>query len=188
MTHPPRSDYTRSSRHRRRPAPMSTQAVGLDVIDILTIRDRLNEIPFRDGKRQVFIGCISDQVDINQPERETDEGDDFATWCDSSEVAEYLQQVEDGLHEHNLSLARSEDDPDVLYAVQLLRQTSEFDFSGMADAMNWVSRITAVAVLMIGLGIFGLWLDNRFGTYPIEIVAFLIGVPLALWYLIVMTK
>ena len=158
------------------------------MIDIRAIRDGLNELQFQDGQRRVSIGRLSDHVEIEQPEIEETEEELSLAWQDSPEASEFLQRVEHQLHEHDLVLARDANDPDVLYAVQPLRRSSKVDLSWMAAAMNWVSRITSAALLMIGPGLCGLWLDHRFGTWFIAIVGFVIGAPAALWYLILMTR
>ena len=58
----------------------------------------------------------------------------------------------------------------------------------MAEAMNWVSKITAVALEMILPGLAGLWLDNQLGTRFLALLGFALGVPLGMWHLIAMTK
>jgi hypothetical protein len=58
----------------------------------------------------------------------------------------------------------------------------------MAEAMAWVSKITTVGLEMVIPGILGSWLDNRFELHFLGLLGFLIGVPLAMWHLILMTK
>ncbi len=55
--------------------------------------------------------------------------------------------------------------------------------------MEWVSRILAVAAEMVLPGVGGGWLDNRWGTAPLfTLLGFAVGVSLAIWHLILMTK
>lgn len=58
----------------------------------------------------------------------------------------------------------------------------------MAAAMQWVSRIFAVTVEIVGLGLLGHWLDDRWGTSFLALVGFGLGISLGIWHLIVMTK
>lgn len=60
--------------------------------------------------------------------------------------------------------------------------------SPMALAMEWVSRVFAVAVEMIVPGLAGQWLDRRWGTNWFVLVGFAAGISLGLWHLIVMTR
>ena len=158
------------------------------MIDIRAIRDGLNELQFQDGQRQVSIGRLSDHVELEQPEIEETEEELSLAWQDSPEASEFLQRVEHQLREHDLLLARDANDPDVLYAVQPLRRSSKVDLSWVAEGINWATRITSIAVLMIGPGLLGLWLDHRLGTWFIAIVGFLVGISGALWYLTVMAR
>lgn len=141
------------------------------VLDIDHIREELNEIPFRDGKREVFVGNISEMFE---------EESEPAT-------ADHLLQYVQELRRHTLILTRHEDDPDALYVVQRLR-TLALDFSWMAEAMNWVSKITTVALEMVLPGLAGLWLDNQLETRFLAFLGFVLGVPLGIWHLIAMTR
>jgi hypothetical protein len=141
------------------------------VFDIDHIREELNELPFRDGKREVFVGRISEMF-----EEESEQA-----------IADQLRQYEEELRSHTLILSRHEDDRDSLFVVQELRALAP-DFSWMAEAMNWVSKITTVAVEMILPGLAGLWLDNQLGTRFLALLGFALGVPLGMWHLIAMTK
>ena len=58
----------------------------------------------------------------------------------------------------------------------------------MAVAMEWVSRITVVAVEMVLPGVAGQWLDHRYSTNFLALLGFAGGVSFAIWHLIVMTK
>ena len=141
------------------------------VLDIDHIREELNELPFRGGKREVFVGRISEMF-----EQESEQA-----------VAEHLGQCEQELRSHTLILTRHEDDRDALFVVQELRALAP-DFSWMAEAMNWVSKITTVALEMVLPGLAGLWLDNQLETRFLTLLGFALGVPLGMWHLIAMTK
>ena len=54
--------------------------------------------------------------------------------------------------------------------------------------MNWVSKITTVAVEMIQPGLAGLWLDNCLGTRFLTVPGLALGVPFGMWHLIAMTN
>ncbi len=60
--------------------------------------------------------------------------------------------------------------------------------SPMALALEWVSRILAAVLVMVGLGLGGQWLDRKFGTRYWVLVGFLIGLPVGLGYLIWITR
>ena len=141
------------------------------VLDIDHIREELNELPFRDGKREVFVGRISEMFE---------EESELA-------IAEHLGHFEQELRSHTLIMTRHEDDRDALFVVQELRVLAS-DFSWMAEAMNWVSKITTVALEMILPGMAGLWLDNQLETRFLTLLGFALGVPLGMWHLITMTK
>ncbi|MFT5526846.1 MAG: hypothetical protein ACI9HK_004826 [Pirellulaceae bacterium] len=141
------------------------------MLNIDHIRQELNELPFRAGKREVFVGRISEMFE--------DESE--------SVIAHHLRQYEQELRSHTLVLTRHEDDRDALFVVQELR-TLPLDLSWMAEGMIWVSRITTVALEMVLPGLAGLWLDNQLGTQFISLLGFAVGVPLGIWHLIVMTK
>ena len=141
------------------------------VLDINHIREELNELPFRDGKREVLVGRISEMF-----EEESEQT-----------IAEHLGQIEEELRGHTLILTRHEDDRDALFVVQVLR-TLPVDLSWIAEGMNWVSKITTVALEMVLPGLAGLWLDNQFGTRFLTLIGFALGVPLGMWHLIALTK
>jgi hypothetical protein len=141
------------------------------MLDIGHIREELNELPFRDEKREVFAGRISEMF-----EEESEQT-----------IAKHLGQFEEELRGHTLTLARPEDDRDALFVVQELRTLAP-DFSWMAEAMNWVSKITTVALEMVLPGLAGLWLDNQLETRFLTLLGFAFGVPLGMWHLIAMTK
>jgi len=141
------------------------------VIDIDQIRAELNELPFNDGKREVYVGRISEMF-----------GDES-----EQSIADQLRNIEKQLRHHTLILSRHDDDRDALFVAQELRSLAS-DFSWMAEGMNWVSRITTVALEMILPGLAGLWLDNRVGTKFLALLGFALGVPLGIRHLIAMTK
>jgi len=144
---------------------------GRFVFDIDHIREELNELTFRDGKREVFVGKISEMF-----KEESEQA-----------IVEHLGQFEQELRSHTLILTRHEDDRDALFVVQELRAIAP-DFSWMAEAMNWVSKITTVALEMVLPGLAGLWLDNQLETRFLALFGFALGVPLGIWHLIAMTK
>jgi F0F1-type ATP synthase assembly protein I len=58
----------------------------------------------------------------------------------------------------------------------------------MAAAMEWVSRITALALEMVLPGLAGTWLDDRWGTRPaLTIIGFLLGMVGGIVHLLRMT-
>ena len=141
------------------------------MFDIAHIREELNELPFRDGKREVFVGRVSEVFEAESEETITDQ----------------LGRFEQELRSHTLILTRHEDDQDALFVAQELRALAP-DFSWMAEGMNWVSRITTVALEMVLPGLAGLWLDNLLETRVLSLLGFALGVPLGIWHLIAMTK
>ena len=56
-----------------------------------------------------------------------------------------------------------------------------------AVAVQWVSRITTVALEMVLPGLLGMWADNRWGTSYLVLLGFGFGVTLGIWHLIKMT-
>ena len=141
------------------------------LLEIDHIREELNGLPFREGKREVYVGSISEML-----EEESEQA-----------IAGHLRQFEQELRSQTLILTRHEDDRDALFVVQELRALAP-DFSRTAEAMSWVSKITAVALEMVLPGLAGLWLDNQLGTRFLTLLGFALGVPLGMWHLIAMTK
>jgi hypothetical protein len=141
------------------------------VLDIDHIRAELNELPFKDGKREVFLGKISEILDEES----------------ELSITDHLRKYEKELRSHTLILFRHEGDQDSLFVVQKLRSLA-LDFSWMAEATNWVSKITVVALEMILPGLAGMWLDNRLGTGFLALLGFALGVALGIRHLIAMTK
>lgn len=60
--------------------------------------------------------------------------------------------------------------------------------SPMTEAMEWVSRILAAAVMMFLPGLAGQWLDKRLGTGFLGPVGLAIGVVSGFAYLLAVTK
>jgi hypothetical protein len=58
----------------------------------------------------------------------------------------------------------------------------------MSVALDWVSRITTVALEMVLPGLAGLWLDQRLGTSFLGLVGFALGMVLGFWHLLLMTR
>ena len=59
--------------------------------------------------------------------------------------------------------------------------------SPLALAIEWVAKITTVALEMVLPGIFGQWLDGRWGTKFLGLAGFALGVTVAIWHLLQMT-
>ncbi len=59
--------------------------------------------------------------------------------------------------------------------------------SPMANAIEWVSRITVIALEMVLPGLAGQWLDQRFGLSYLALVGFALGLVTGMWHLLVMT-
>ena len=57
----------------------------------------------------------------------------------------------------------------------------------MAVALEWVSRITAVAMTMVLPGLAGYWLDSRFGTKFLAPAGFVFGIVGGIWSLLALT-
>ena len=60
--------------------------------------------------------------------------------------------------------------------------------SWMREALNWVSKITTVALEMAVPGIVGRWLDYQLDTRFLSPLGLAFGAVLGLWHLIQMTK
>ncbi len=58
----------------------------------------------------------------------------------------------------------------------------------MGEAIEWVTRITAVALVMVLPGIGGQWLDHRFGTKYLGLLGFSIGLVLGISTLLAMVR
>lgn len=60
--------------------------------------------------------------------------------------------------------------------------------SPLAAAMEWVARIMAAALMMVLPGLFGQWLDEKFGVEVLALLGFAVGIALGMYYLIVQTQ
>lgn len=54
-------------------------------------------------------------------------------------------------------------------------------------ALEWVSKITAVALEMVVPGVIGTWLDQRWKTSFLALVGFGIGLSVGIWHLLILT-
>jgi len=64
----------------------------------------------------------------------------------------------------------------------------EHNQHSMAAAMQWVHRITTVVMEMVLPGIFGVWLDKKWGTNFVGLLGFALGLTTAIIHLLQMTK
>ena len=159
------------------------------MVEILEIRDALNRLPFKDGRRQVFIGRISDAIALPEPEDnevEAQEQVEFPT--DPPAVTNYLASLEAKLRKHDLALARGDEDRDALFAVQELRRQHRVDLSWLAAAYAWSGKIMTVGLEMVLPGVAGMWLDGKLGTNFLAPVGFAFGVLFGFWHLMYMTR
>ncbi len=53
--------------------------------------------------------------------------------------------------------------------------------------MEWVTKITTVALEMVVPGLLGGWLDAKFGTGFIALAGFALGVSGGIWHLLIIT-
>lgn len=60
--------------------------------------------------------------------------------------------------------------------------------SPLAVGMEWASRVFAVVVMMVGPGLAGNWLDQRWGTKFLALVGFAFGLTAGISYLISMSR
>ncbi len=60
--------------------------------------------------------------------------------------------------------------------------------SPAAEALEWVSRIFAVSLMMFLPGLGGQWLDKQFGTSFLTLVGFVFGLTVGVWYLLTLTR
>jgi hypothetical protein len=58
----------------------------------------------------------------------------------------------------------------------------------MGEAIEWVTRITTVALVMVLPGVGGLWLDRHFGIKYLGLLGFLVGFVLGISTLLAMVK
>ncbi len=140
-------------------------------LDLVVVRKHLNELKFMQGVRRLGVGVVPDLFVDQSP----------------AEIATGIQRIRQQLADHDLMLEQSSDDPPQLFVVQQLTHRPT-DADSMARAMQWVSRITTVALEMVVPVVLGTWLDNRLDTNFLVVAGLLIGVPLGLWHLIQLTK
>jgi hypothetical protein len=55
-------------------------------------------------------------------------------------------------------------------------------------ALEWVGRITTVALEMVLPGLAGSWLDQRWGTGFLALAGFALGITAGIWHLLRMTS
>lgn len=140
-------------------------------MDLSRIRAELNELPFTNGEREVFVGNLSEMF------REES----------AQAIAGRVSELEEDLRRHSLRASRRGEAQDALFVCQELRSLAP-DFSGMAEAIRWTSRITAVALEMVLPGVAGLWFDNRFGTGFLSPLGFALGVAIGVRCLTTMSR
>ena len=58
----------------------------------------------------------------------------------------------------------------------------------LALALEWVSKITTVALEMVLPGVFGVWLDRRWGTSWMTLAGFSLGLVVGMWHLLRMVN
>jgi hypothetical protein len=58
----------------------------------------------------------------------------------------------------------------------------------MAEALNWVSRITSVGLMMVLPALGGRWLDGRQGTSYWALIGLVLGLTIGLWQLMQIAK
>lgn len=54
----------------------------------------------------------------------------------------------------------------------------------VASAMDLTARVAAAVVAMVGPGLAGQWLDQRWGTGFLALLGFLFGIPFGVYYLL----
>lgn len=136
-------------------------------LDIISIRNLLNEQAFEDGKRRICLGLASELF--------------------NDDASSQLALLATELQRHDLALVRGSEDPGELYVEQTLKHAA-VDMSWMRDAVRWTSKITTVAIEMVLPGILGMWADQRFGTSYLMAAGILVGAPLGFWHLLRMTR
>jgi hypothetical protein len=66
--------------------------------------------------------------------------------------------------------------------------TEQEDRPPLVVALEWVAKVTTVALEMVVPGIVGAWLDKRFGTTFITLLGLALGVTVGIWHLLVLTR
>lgn len=56
--------------------------------------------------------------------------------------------------------------------------------SPIAEAMQWVSRITTVGLMMVLPALGGRWLDDRRGTHHWALIGLVVGLAVGMWQLL----
>ncbi len=140
-------------------------------LNLAAVRAQLNEEEFHQGVRRLPIGRASELFAGRLP----------------NEVDAGVQRLADELATHDLALERTPAETDQLVVVQRLARRPP-DLNAMARAMQWVAQITTVALEMVLPAVVGNWLDGRFNTSFLTVAGLLIGVPLGLWHLLVLTR
>ena len=54
-------------------------------------------------------------------------------------------------------------------------------------ALEWVGKITTVALVMVVPGIIGTWLDKQWGTEFLALAGFALGLGVGIWHLLILT-
>lgn len=141
------------------------------MFEIGTIRAQLNELAFQDGKRSVSLGLVPELFPEKSP----------------TEVEAEIERLAERLQKNDLLLERTREEPEELYAVQTLKYRA-VDLTWMAKGMEWVAKITTVALEMVVPAVVGMWLDQKLGTPFLGPLGLIFGVPLGIWHLVKMTK
>jgi hypothetical protein len=84
-------------------------------------------------------------------------------------------------------LERGREEPEELFAVQALKYRA-IDLTWIANGIQWVAKITTVALEMFVPAVIGTWLDQKLGTHFLGVLGLVVGVPLGIWHLMKMTK
>jgi hypothetical protein len=141
------------------------------MFEIGRIREQLNGLAFHDGKRTVSLGVVAELF----PEKP------------ASEVEIEIRRLEEQLSRHDLILRRGHEEPEELYAVQTLKYRA-IDLTWMATGIQWVAKITTVALEMVVPAVVGIWLDQKLHTHFLGLIGIGFSVPLGIWHLVRMTK
>ncbi|MEO8495077.1 MAG: AtpZ/AtpI family protein [Planctomycetota bacterium] len=141
------------------------------MFEIAAIREQLNELAFQNGERAVSLGFVSELFPNES----------------SAEVEIELRRLDENLRKHDLLLERRGDELDELYAAQTLKYRA-IDLTWMASGMQWVARITTVALEMVAPAVIGMWLDQKLGVQFLGVLGLIFGVPLGIWHLLKITR
>ncbi|HRX79444.1 MAG TPA: hypothetical protein P5307_10320 [Pirellulaceae bacterium] len=141
------------------------------MFDVNAIREQLNELAFEDGRRVLSLGVVSELFPDAAP----------------AHVEIELASLAERLKKRDLILERRPDQPQELYVVQKLKYR-DTDLTWLAKGMEWVSKITTVALEMVVPAVIGSWLDQHLETSFLGVLGLVVGVPLGIWHLVKMTK